>query len=482
MANPPAGKQQTPGRFKAFWIGIIQFFAKLFKKSPSPVLPVAAIPSKHNNTALPVTIRPSLALIKHQRFSPQRKDWGKETNAHMHQAMSSVAQVSPLARAPSQSPKTPAGSPRNILPPPASPFPNISLSGLFASPPTLASPSLAYDIELGRLSPTTSVRTAILSPDFIPGSPPPLRNPSIGSPHSMASRSYSGSFHTPRTPNSVLMIQLDRSSMSPTAMSDGSLEVICLGNRRVFPGTPLKPANAVERLPSPWSPADATASFDVWMTAGGVLTNANGPVADNPVESPDDSAVLRSAIVSSLAASGSKFSDCTLISSASSSLEIIDLSVYVDLDGLEHESSGDSSNLQDNTDVPANNDAPVKVDITEVRDENKAPSATLITGPPRSRRDTVLSITKFQTPVKQASPLAVIAPLSKSESSNLLTSNSISSTAYELRLGLFGDGKSMTAIENIISLLDQASPESAVKRPEADHEDSTAIIIGAEAV
>ncbi|KIJ62889.1 hypothetical protein HYDPIDRAFT_114013 [Hydnomerulius pinastri MD-312] len=496
MVKPDSNNQHTPGRFRAFWIGFARFIGKFFKKSPSiaadlPV-PVTARPPRVHLSTNPVITRPSSTLVKatHHRFSMPRADWGREMKLLKHRATASavssrypsMARISPTRQSQSGTPKPAQGSPSNMLPPPASPFPNISLSGIFATPPTLASPCLASDIELGRLSLISPPQAAALSPTFSPGSPPPLRIVPLGingTPRSNGSQSihsdHSRSFYTPMTPCSPIMFRLDRSTISPTTMSDGSMEIISLGDRRGFAGAPLKVAD-IERLPSPWSPSDKTASFDVWMTTEGILMKATGPVANDIAQSIDDSAALRSAILSSLAAS--KLSDDSL-SSASSGL---DISVFINLDGMDDDLSGEATKL----DVAAKVDFPLKA---REASENVVPSVTYVSETPRRKRDTVLSITKFQTPVKyQASPRAlkyVSTPLSKYENvdhSHLRTPNSISSTTYELRIGLFGEGRSMTAIENIISLLDQASPEPAMPAPRfaADSED-TAVTAGVEA-
>jgi hypothetical protein len=273
----------------------------------------------------------------------------------------------------------------------------------------------------------------------------------------------------PRTPSSAVMFRVDRSTISPTTMSDGSMEVISLGDPHGFAGTPINMAN-VARLPSPWSPVGDTVSFDVWMSTKGILMKATGPAVNDAAQSWGDSAALRSAIFSSLAAS--RFSDDSLHSASS---DLNDFSVF---------GNGMQKNLSSRdrgVDMAVKDEPALKVSgITEVGDENITPLDTHISGTPRRRRDTVPS--KFQTPVKHT-PRAtkhISTPLTKLDNvdiSHLRSTSSISSMAYELRIGLFGEGRSMTAIENIISLLDQASPESAVLRTRVDNE--AAVIVEA---
>ncbi|KIJ14459.1 hypothetical protein PAXINDRAFT_169819, partial [Paxillus involutus ATCC 200175] len=105
-------------------------------------------------------------------------------------------------------------------------------------------------------------------------------------------------------------------------MSDGSMEVISLGDPHGFADTPINMAN-VARLPSPWSPVGDTVSFDVWMSTKGILMKATGPAVNDAAQSWGDSAALRSAIFSSLAAS--RFSDDSLHSASS---DLNDFSVF----------------------------------------------------------------------------------------------------------------------------------------------------------
>ena len=250
---------------------------------------------------------------------------------------------------------------------PASPLPNISLSGIFATPP---------DVEL-----------ALGPPELSPGSPPSL--------HTRHSRS-------PRTP-SPLILRLDR---SPTTMSDGSLEVISLGS----------PAD-IARLPSPWSPVGKLAASDVWMSVDGMLVNATGPL-----DSPDVSAASRTAMLSL---------STTSLYSSPSALDAFGISVF---------------------------DGPK---LNQVRDEIRP---TLVTHTPRKRRDTLPSVNSHALSHSVRATKHFSTPLTKVDNvvdvTHVRSATSVSSMAYELRMGLFAGGGSMTAFGNILSLLDQASPES----------------------
>ncbi|KAF9223369.1 hypothetical protein BS17DRAFT_767248 [Gyrodon lividus] len=487
MARSATDNQQPPGFFTALWLTFIRFFGNMFKKSPSTTdLPIPATTRspnvRVNINSFMTKPSPAKAQVTHQRFNLPRTDWGWDANPLKHRATTStassrypsMARISPARRSRSVTPKRARTNPETMLHPPASPFPNISLSGIFATPPTLASPCLASDVELGRLTLSSPPQAAISTPTFSPGSPPPFRRVPLsihGSSRSVASRSlhsvHSRSPHTPRTPSSAVLFRVDRSTISPTMMSDGSIEVISLGGRRGFVGTPVKMAN-VGPLPSPWSPVGGTVSFDVWMTAEGILMQATGPMVNDIVQPSDDSMALRSAILSSLAAS--RFSDDSL-HSASSDLNGLDMSVFVDLDGIQEDFSSKDRKI----DTAVKDDAAAKVsDMTEVGDENTTPLVTHISETLRRRRDTVPSITKFYTPVKHTprGVKCISTPLTKLENVDLKylrSTNSISSMAYEFRVGLFEEGRSMTAIENIISLLDQGSPKSAVSRTAVDN-------------
>lgn len=185
------------------------------------------------------------------------------------------------------------------------------------------------------------------------------------------------------------------SDRSPTTMSDGSLEVISLGDRT---------ADISDPLPSPWSPIGKKTSQDVWMSVDGMLMNATGPTMD------DDDDATRMLSLSTIS-----------LYSTSSVLDTFGISVFV--------------NLTDSTTLSK-------------RHENRP---TLVTTPSK-QRDTLTSFTGSN-----------VTPLTKrdnADTSHLRTASSISSLAYELRMGLFADGRSMSAFDNIIPLLDQASPES----------------------
>ena len=300
--------------FKELWLSFVRFVASLFHTTPS--LPT------------PVTSRPTSVSVR----------WVKEPSPlkpPTAAATSSTARSSPACRARSATPK-------RVEPelPPAGPFPTISLSGLFASPPHTDTPSLH----------TTTT-------------PSPAPTPST--------------------------VRLDR---SPTTMSDGSLEVISLGS-------PVKLTHT-GRLPSPWSPIGKT-SPNVWMSVGGVLVNATGPVVNTPIQSQDDSLA------------------------PTSPLDAFGISVFVKRDA-----------------TPKTNQA---------RDDKTCFKT------PRRRRDTLPAVCSART-IKQLS-----TPMTKRDNidvSHVRSATSISSMAYELRMGLFADGRSISAFDNIIPLLDQASPES----------------------
>lgn len=192
------------------------------------------------------------------------------------------------------------------------------------------------------------------------------------------------------------------------------------------------------------------------MSVDGMLMNATGLVDDNPAPSQDDSAAARTAtMLSSLVAS--RISTSSLYSSPSA-LEALSISVFVNLGEVGDHLSSEGNNVEtrdDSTSVPK---------LNEVRDENRATLVTQGLQTPRRRRDTHPSVTRSCAPSHSSRATKCLStPLIKLDNadiSHICSASSISSMAYELRLGLFAEGKSMTALENIISMLDQASPES----------------------
>ncbi|KAF8552063.1 hypothetical protein OG21DRAFT_1486523 [Imleria badia] len=392
----------------ALWFSLVRFVASLFTK-PSSAAPLP----------IPVTssARPTSASVRvtHQRISLPYSAWVKEPSPLKSAAsspISSTARISPACRSRSATPKRAPSDPEFIFHPPASPFPHISLSGIFATPP----------LEPGQLSPALSESPM--------ASPRPFRS-SRSEPSPLLHTLHATS---PRTPSSAVTVRLDRSSISPTTMSDGSLEIISLGDRRDFLGSPVKRVD-MGRLPSPWSPIGKTASSNVWMSVEGVLVNATGPVGDTPARSwsQDDSRTTP------------RISAASLYSSHSA-LDAFGISVFVSLDAVEEQ---------------GNKDDPPK--LNQVRDENR-PALVEVTQTPRKRRDTLPSVAYSARTTKHLS-----TPLTKRDNADIghvRSATSISSMAYELRMGLFADGRSISAFDNIISLLDQASPES--KPPHED--------------
>ena len=371
----PTMSDQPPRGLVALWLAFLAFLATLFTRSPNPApLPIPV-------TARPPKAKPTPASV--------RVPWVKEPtplNRTTSSPISSTARTSPACRSRSATPKHP----------PASPFPHISLSGIFATPPL---PDLGLSL-----------------------APSPSHGPSSPSFHTLHSTS-------PSTPSSAVLVRPDR---SPTTMSDGSLEVISLGDRRGFPGSPVKLAD-IARLPSPWSPIGKMASSDVWVDVDGMLMNATGPV-DIPTQSRDDSAASRTALHSL-----SRISSASLYSSHSA-LDAFGISVFANLD------EGLSSH------VDAKEDRSI---ILKPHDESRPT--------PRKRRDTLPFVTPHTPNHSARATKHLSTPLAKLGNVDLghvRSATSISSMAYELRMGLFADGRSMTGFENILSLLDQASPES----------------------
>lgn len=175
-------------------------------------------------------------------------------------------------------------------------------------------------------------------------------------------------------------------------------------------------------LPSPWSPIGKVTSSDVWMSVDGLLVNATGPVT------LDDS-----------------FSRISTTSSSSA----LDALVFVSLD--EHQPN-----------------------ITTTTPE--LIHSAVVTQTPRKRRETISSVLpppthSARTTKSRSTPLTKLDNVALS---HVRSATSISSMAYEFRLGLFADGRSMTALENIISLLDQASPESILPHEDA----SQPVVVG----
>lgn len=174
----------------------------------------------------------------------------------------------------------------------------------------------------------------------------------------------------------------------------------------------------------------------------GMLMNATGPLDDHSL---DDSA--RTAMLSSLT-----FSRMSTVSlSSSSALDAFGISVFANLDEV-GDAQGNNVDTRDGpTSVPK---------LNQVSDENRP---TLVTQTPPKRRETFTSVTRSNAPTHSSRATKRFStPLTKLDNMNishLRSASSISSLAYELRMGLFADGRSMTAFENIIPLLDQASPE-----------------------
>ena len=242
-------------------------------------------------------------------------------------------------------------------------------------------------------------------------------------------------------------------------MSDGSLEVISLGDRRGFVGSPVKVAD-IGRLPSPWSPSGRMTSSDVWLSVDGILMNATGRVED---QSQDDSTAPGTPKLPPLTVS--RILTSSLYSSPSA-LDALGISVFVNLDGVGDHPSSQGNTRDDPTSVPK---------VNEVRDENRPMLVTQEPQTPRKRRETLPSFTRSHGPshnTRGTKHLSTpLAKLDNIDTSHVRSASSISSMAYEFRLGMFAEGKSMTAIENIISLLDQASPE-----PILPHHDSMQLV------
>ena len=198
------------------------------------------------------------------------------------------------------------------------------------------------------------------------------------------------------TPTSAGTVEHDR--------SDASWEVIPLGAV-----TPVRVADTV-RLPSPWSPIGRPSGPDVWMSADGLLVNASGPVDG----SHDDSA--GTATLSGMSSPS--------LYSTSSALGAFGISVLVHLDDPK---------------------------VVHVRDGYRPTLRT-----PLKRRQTLSSAARPQAPSRMShrATKSLSTPLTKLVHVDAGHS-SIASMAC-----LFADGKSMTGLENIISLLDQASPEA----------------------
>jgi hypothetical protein len=207
-------------------------------------------------------------------------------------------------------------------------------------------------------------------------------------------------------------------------MSDGSLEIISLGDRRDFLGSPVK-RRGYGSSALPLEPDRKNRRRqNVWMSVDGVLVNAAGPV-----DNPDVSAASRTAM----------FSLSSTSLSSSSALDAFGISVFVSLD------EGQCNSVDD---------------LHQVRDENRP---TFVTQTPCKRRDTLPSVTPHALTHSVRATKHFSTPLAKLDNvdvSHVRTATSISSMAYELRMGLFADGRSISAFENILSLLDQASPTS----------------------
>ncbi|KAG8212977.1 hypothetical protein J3R82DRAFT_11360 [Butyriboletus roseoflavus] len=469
----PTDNQRSPGFLMALWFSFIGFLGNLFKKSPS----AAALPNPVTSRSPKVTpntvpTRPASAPVRitHQRISIPYTPWVKEPSPLKHPTpaasspISSTARITPACRSRSTTPKRAPTNPENIFHLPASPFPNISLSGIFASSPLLASPCLASEIECGRLSFPSPPEVQPLTPVVSPDSPSPFRG-SHGLTSSSFHAHHSRSPCTPRTPSSAVIVQLDRSIISPTTMSDGSLEVISLGDRRGFVGSPVNVAD-IGLLPSPWSPTGRVTPSDVWMSVDGMLMNATGRVDDKPAHSQDDSTAPRTAMLSSLTVSRIPTSP---LYSSPSALDALGISVFVSFDGVGDQLSSEGDNVDtrdDSTSVPK---------LDEVRDESRPMLVTREPQTPRKRRETIPSVARSHGPSHSSRATKCLStPLTKLDNvdiSHVRSASSISSMAYGLRLGLFAEGKSMTAIEHIISLLDQTPPESILP-----HHDSMQLV------
>ena len=184
------------------------------------------------------------------------------------------------------------------------------------------------------------------------------------------------------------------------------------------------------------------------MSVDGLLMNATGPVMDTL---QNDSPAPRMAMISL-----SRISTSSLYSSPSA-LDAFGISIFVDLEKV-----GDQGNI----DTKADSSGVLKLNTVGGQDH-----PTFITqGPqtPRKRRDTHPSVTPQATTCCSRATKCLSTPLTKLDNTGMnhvRSATSISSMAYELRMGLFADGRSITAFENIISLLDQASPESVRATP-----------------
>ncbi|KAG6373508.1 hypothetical protein JVT61DRAFT_6666 [Boletus reticuloceps] len=424
----PADIQRPPGCLMALWLAVIGFIGSLFSKSPS----AASLP-------IPVTTRSRNTPFAWPTSATVRVTPLKRPSATTSPISSSARTSSHACRSRSVTPKRPLADP--IFHPPPSPFPNISLSGIFATPQSLVS---SPDIEIGRLSFASPPQVQPLTPT----TPSPLRR-SHGIP--------SPSFHTlhSRSPSSAVIVQLDRSTISPTTMSDGSLEVISLGDPPAFVGSPVKVADT-SRLPSPWSPTGKVASSDVWMSVEGFLMNATGPILYNSAQSESQD---NSLAFSTVTLSPPWISTAALYSSCPA-LDAFGISVFVGLDKM-----GDQGK---NVDIKDNSTS--TLESNQVRDETRPTVTNKDFQTPRKRRDTLPSVTSHTNSQSARATKCLSTPLAKLDNveiSHVRSATSFSSMAYELRMGLFADGRSITAFENIISLLDQASPESTTPHHDA---------------
>ncbi|KAF8442296.1 hypothetical protein L210DRAFT_3204517 [Boletus edulis BED1] len=411
--------QRPPGCLMSLWLAVIGFFGGLFTKSPSAASLPIPVTTRSRNTpfAWPASGQSPL----------------KRPSATASPISSSARTSSHACRSRSVTPKRPLADP--VFHPPPSPFPNISLSGIFATPPNLVS---SPDIEIGRFSfvSPTQVQT------FTPTTPSPLRR-SHGIP--------SPSFHS-RSPSSAVIVQLDRSTISPTTMSDGSLQVISLGDP---PASPVKVADT-SRLPSPWSPTGKVASSDVWMSVEGFLTNSTGPIVHNSAqsESQDNSLDFSTVTLSP------PWISTTALYSSCPALDAFGISVFVGLDKM-----GDQGK---NVDIK--DDSTSTLESNQLRDEPRPTLANKDFQTPRKRRDTLPSVTSHTKSQSARATKCLSTPLAKLDNvdiGHIRSATSFSSMAYELRMGLFADGRSITAFENIISLLDQVSPRSTTSHHDA---------------
>lgn len=454
MAISSADAPASPGCFKALWMGLVQFFGTLFKRSPSK-----------SELPLPATARsPATEIVRSDATSrtgsasvPRRGVGPSPAGLLQHGATTSTA--SPRSRQITSESKMlefrPC-SPIMILSPPPSPLPTISLSDVPTSPacptPFPVSGVLAADVD--HPLPDSGL------PELVLNGPSPCCDPQRSNSSPRCFRGKSAPTHNAPS----ITIHAECTAISATVKSTYGEVAVGDGNSQILPSI-----SNFERLRSPWSPPRGNTSPDVWMTSHGTVTTSSGPAVKNgPALDSKDVSTVDLSFLDTLVTADSKFID----EPPRPWKDEVDC---LTLSNLDHLVRGLASDPLQSTGATA---SPVgSVVEAENRSNIHDGSLTLLarpieTTPTPDRKQ----LHRHTTPIRKSAMKRLSTPLSDSIKVNrnhrLYTPKADPSSPSELWLK---KGGGMVPIEQIISLLDQTPERATMQLSEVICEDTIVI-------